>query len=322
LGVRAKVRFRVRPNYEGLEEPSDFYEEPTPIRLAAQHYKPGIPTEDLLGLGPEAIEAPELDVTGVMVHLGRHSQDLAVWRGMVRSLVSLVAELSRAWAGWEPREIDLGGGFAVPRDPTGRANDRGQNRRTPAPSVEAYADVLVSNLRRELDRAGLQPNGKTLEIEPGRSLFADAGIHLTTVQGLKRQTAPVPWAWVETDTSEMFLLDTVLERNRWPLVVAQKADRPPMRSADVVGISCGFDVILDQANLPDIGIGDVLAFLDTGAYQDACANNFNALPRPAVLLVHRAEAEIVKRAETIEDVFRRDIVPARLRATSSREAKP
>ena len=320
LGIRAKVRFRVRPNYDGLEEPSDFYEEPTPIRLAAQHYKPGIPTEDLLALGPEALEAPELDVTGVMVHLGRHSQNLEVWRGMVRSLVSLVAELSRSWAGWEPREIDLGGGFAVPRDPTGRANDRGQNRPTRAPPLEAYADVLVNTLRKELDRVGLHSKGKTLEVEPGRSLFADAGIHLATVHGLKRQTAPVPWAWVETDTSEMFLLDTVLERNRWSLVVAQKADRPPMRSADVVGISCGFDVILQQANMPDVRIGDVLAFLDTGAYQDACANNFNALPRPAVLLVHGAEAEIVKRAETVEDVFRRDIVPPRLRPMSSAEA--
>jgi len=118
----------------------------------------------------------------------------------------------------------------------------------------------------------------------------------------------------------MFLLDTVLERNRWPLVVAQKADGPPMRSADVVGISCGFDVILQQANMPDVRIGDVLAFLDTGAYQDACANNFNALPRPAVLLVHGAEVEIVKRAETVEDVFRRDIVPPRLRPMSSAEA--
>src|SRR5207244_882441 len=116
LGIRAKVRFRVRPNYDGLEEPSDFYEEPTPIRLAAQHYKPGIPTEDLLALGPEALEAPELDVTGVMVHLGRHSQNLAVWRGMVRSLVSLVAELSRSWAGWEPREIDLGGPLGLGRN--------------------------------------------------------------------------------------------------------------------------------------------------------------------------------------------------------------
>jgi diaminopimelate decarboxylase len=57
----------------------------------------------------------------------------------------------------------------------------------------------------------------------------------------------------------------------------------------------------------------VLAFLDTGAYQDACASNFNGLPRPATVLVHGADAEVVKRAETVDEVFTRDAIPARLR---------
>jgi diaminopimelate decarboxylase len=57
----------------------------------------------------------------------------------------------------------------------------------------------------------------------------------------------------------------------------------------------------------------VLAFLDTGAYQDACASNFNGLPRPATVLVRSDEAEIVKRAETVADVFGRDVIPERLR---------
>ena len=60
-------------------------------------------------------------------------------------------------------------------------------------------------------------------------------------------------------------------------------------------------------------LGDTIAFLDTGAYEDACAANFNALPRPAIALVTGAEAEIVRRAETVEDVFARDVVPERLR---------
>ncbi len=314
LKIRAKVRFRVRPSYEGLDEPSDFYDDDTPIRIAAQQYKPGIPTEELLAHGAEALHASELDVTGVMVHLGRHSQDLAVWRGMVRSFVTLLAELSRAWGGWEPREIDLGGGFATPRDPTGRTTRRGSKRAALAPSVEAYAEALTDTLRRELNRNGLHPERKILEVEPGRSLFADAGIHLASVRGLKSQASPHPWSWVETDTTEMFLLDTILERNRWTTVVAEKADRPRTRIADVVGISCGFDVIVHQAELPEVAVGDIIAFLDTGAYQDACSNNFNALPRPAVVLVNGSDAEVVKRAESIDDVFRRDYIPARLAA--------
>jgi diaminopimelate decarboxylase len=64
-------------------------------------------------------------------------------------------------------------------------------------------------------------------------------------------------------------------------------------------------------------VGDVLAILDTGAYQDASATNFNAMPRPGTALVNGADAEVVRRPETIEDVFVRDVIPERLRGTGA-----
>ncbi|HYM40872.1 MAG TPA: hypothetical protein VEY12_12160 [Thermoplasmata archaeon] len=318
LKRRARVRFRLRPSYEGLDQPSDFYEDDTPIRVAAQQYKPGIPLADLIGLGPSILSAREVEVTGVMAHLGRHSADLDVWRGMVRSFVEAIDALSEAWDGWEPKEIDLGGGFATRRDPTGRLTARGANRSPEdfAPTVEAYAGALTGALRTELSRRGFSANGKVLEVEPGRSLFADAGIHLTTVRHLKAQDEPVARRWIETDTTEMFLLDGIVEHNRWTPIATGRADEEATHTADVVGISCGFDVIVPDARLPDLVPGDVIAFLDTGAYQDACANNFNGLPRPATILVHGHRAEVVKRAEAIEDVFLRDRIPARLRRTA------
>ena len=314
LHQRARVRFRLRPTYQDLDMPSDFHEEEVSIREAAQAYKPGIPTESLLAIGPEALAAPELDVTGVMVHLGRHSADLEVWHRMASSVGELIGELHRAWAGWEPREIDLGGGFASPRDPTARATHRGSLRPpdSRAPTVEEYARVLTDGLRTALKEAGMATHGKVLEVEPGRSLYADVGVQIATVRNVKSQARPVPRTWVETDTSEMFLLDTLIERNRWTTLVAESAGDPPTLTADIVGISCGFDVIVPDARLPGVKVGDHIVFLDTGAYQDATAANFNAMPRPGTVLVHGAEAEIIRRAETIEDVFRRDVVPARL----------
>jgi len=133
------------------------------------------------------------------------------------------------------------------------------------------------------------------------------------VRHVKHQPAPVDWTWIETDTTEMFLADLLIEHARFPVVAASRADAPPELEADVVGMSCGFDVLAPQASLPVLAPGDVLAFLDTGAYQDACASNFNGLPRPATVLVCGSDAEVVKRAETVADVFARDVVPGRLR---------
>jgi len=158
-GVRATVRFRVRPDYAELTQSSEFVEEDVPIRVFAQTYKPGIPTADLLASGPEALAAEELDVSGVMAHLGRHHHDTEVWRGMVRGVVATLGELSKAWGGWRPREIDLGGGFASPRDPTGRGLARGADRPGRGPSVEDYADAVTATLREELARVGIAAGG-------------------------------------------------------------------------------------------------------------------------------------------------------------------
>ena len=118
--------------------------------------------------------------------------------------------------------------------------------------------------------------------------------------------------WVETDTSEAFLPDVNLEGARWTTVAVEQPDADPTLCADIVGISCGFDVLVESARLPEPAPGEVLAFLDTGAYQDAGSCNFNAMPRPATVLVHGGNAEVIKTAETVADVFRCDVVPARL----------
>ncbi len=151
-----------------------------------------------------------------------------------------------------------------------------------------------------------------LEVEPGRGVYGNAGIHLAGVTNFKHQAAPMSHRWIETDTSDSFLPDVNLERNRWTVCVAGRAAERATSVGDVVGISCNFDVIVPAANLPEVTVGDILAFIDTGAYQDAGATNFNAMARPATVLVTGDQCEIVKRAETIEDVFARDVIPERL----------
>jgi diaminopimelate decarboxylase len=80
--------------------------------------------------------------------------------------------------------------------------------------------------------------------------------------------------------------------------------------ADVVGRSCYGDRLMPTVPIPEVG--DILAMLDTGAYQEVSMSNFNAIPRPATVLVTGDRAAIVRRRETEEDVFRRDVIPEHL----------
>jgi diaminopimelate decarboxylase len=303
-GRPARVRLRLRPDYDGLDQPSDF-EPGRSVRDSAVRYKPGIPLDQAGAVARDALAVEGVDLIGVMAHLGRHSTEPDVWAGMGTSFAAAIARLCAELGGWRPAEIDVGGGYAAPRDPTGSG--------AAAPPIETIAAALTGALRAGLHAGGVDPAGIRLEAEPGRALYADTGIHLTTVRNTKHQSAPVEWSWVETDTTEMFMADLLIEHARFGVIAASRAGAPAAVPADVVGMSCGFDVLAPQAELPEVAPGDVLAFLDTGAYQEACASNFNGLPRPATVLVHGGDAEVVKRAETVADVFARDVIPARLR---------
>src|SRR5262245_17873215 len=311
LGTKARVRLRIRPDYVELDAPTDFVEDEMSVREAADAYKAGIPTSDVEVMGKRALASEDVELIGLMAHLGRHRADLDTWRGMVVAFVRSMARLSEAWGGWLPQEIDLGGGYAVRRDPTGRLLARLADRHEAAPAIEGYCGVLGETLLAEMERAALPSEGIALEIEPGRSMYADTGIHLTTVRNIKRQGGGSPRCWVETDTTEMFLIDSLIEHNRWVPLMCDRADAPPTATVDLVGKSCGFDVLTPSVEIPDVEVGDVVAILDTGAYGDATSTNFSVLPRPATVLVDGDRAEIIKRSETIGDVLGRDVVPAR-----------
>lgn len=64
--------------------------------------------------------------------------------------------------------------------------------------------------------------------------------------------------------------------------------------------------------IPEVEVGDIFAILDTGAYQEVSCSNFNAMPRPATLLVTGHQAHIIRQAETEADILRRDAIPAHL----------
>ena len=307
LGVVAPIRLRLRPRLARLEGDSVFAEGVS-IRDAADAYKAGIPIDDVAELGRRAIASRHVDLLGVHVHFGRHTADLDLWQAMMRDFVELLVEVAATWRGWVPAEIDMGGGWPSPADPPGRSAPAGRSRPLPHAAAE-YAQLLASTVAAELAHGGLAHPDLALEAEPGRALYADAGLHLARVTNVKRQTDPTQRLWIETDTSEAFLPDTIVEHALFPVVAIAAGDRALVRG-DVTGISCNFDTIAEEVELRSVEPGELIALLETGAYQEAGASNFNGLPRPATVLVNGASAEIIKRRETLEDVLARDVAPS------------
>jgi diaminopimelate decarboxylase len=58
--------------------------------------------------------------------------------------------------------------------------------------------------------------------------------------------------------------------------------------------------------------GDVVAFLDVGAYCIIMASQYNSRPRPAEVLVRDGKYELIRERESVEDLLVKQRVPRRL----------
>ena len=196
---------------------------------------------------------------------------------------------------------------------------RGGPNTVPAPSIEDYARATTAALLEALPKHGVDPHGIMLQLEPGRSIHGNAGVHLTTIEATKKMTSPIKWNVVTIDTTEFWLVGGRYEHHLHDFRLANRLDAPATMKADVAGRSCYGDRLLGAVALPEVEVGDLFALLDTGAYQEVSASNFNAMPRPASVLVTDDRAVVIRRGETLEDVFARDEVPEHLAPSDTTE---
>jgi len=309
LNKIARVMYRIKPAMTDLNVKSDFapdYE----IRDLTQLIKYGIPTAELLPMCTRTLKLPHIKPVGVHVHIGRHSKKLDVWQALVTQTVLLTKQMSELMAGWVPSEVDFGGGFPSFPDTDPDVYVKGYLGH----DIEDYARVIATTFRDTMAAVDMDCTGITLEVEPGRGLHCDTGVHLTQVKNVKEESGSNARKWAEVDTSEVFLgVPGLSEEDPFRVMVANKGDQENTITTDIVGLTCNAERLCNQVETPVLEEGDVIVLLDTGSYIEAMAANFNALPRPGTVLVSDNSVELIKRHETIDDLFERDIIPQRLK---------
>ncbi|MFL6017500.1 MAG: diaminopimelate decarboxylase [Gaiellaceae bacterium] len=227
------------------------------------------------GVTPEEAASLARDIDGVHVHVG--SQLLAL-----SSARETIAWLNRYLdsTGWTPRVVDLGGGLGTPTQPGERA-----------PSIAEFVETLVGGLAAEA----------RVILEPGRSLVGQAGVTLYRVGSVKRSGER---AWVAVDGGTSDNARPQLYDARYTAVVATRLDAASSGTFGVAGKHCeSGDVLIDDVALAEPRRGDLLAVPATGAYTLAMSSNYNAVPRPAAVLVSGGDARVIRRRETLDDVL-------------------
>ena len=185
--------------------------------------------------------------------------------------------------------IDFGSGFKVPY----KQGDIETN-------VEEFGDKLSKRFNDFCKEYGKE---LTIAFEPGKFLVSEAGQFLVKVNAVKQTTSTV---FAQVDSGFNHLIRPMLYGSQHEI---ENISNPKGRERfySVVGYICETDTFANNRRISEIREGDILTFRNAGAYCFSMASNYNSRYRPAEVLWHNNEAHLIRKRETIDDIFKNQI---------------
>src|SRR5660397_262026 len=258
-GVIQRVLLRITP---GVEAHTHEY-----IQTGQEDSKFGFGLVE--GRAMEAIErgcgAEHLDLVGLHAHIGSQIFELEGYRRAIAVLVDLTKE-AHDNLGFECRYLNVGGGLGI----------RHTEEEDSAP-IDAYAEVKVLGLQREMERVGL-PVPRIL-VEPGRSIVGKAGVTAYTVGSMK--DIPGIRTYVSVDGGMSDNMRPMLYGAKYEAMLGNKAEALTDTTVTVAGKHCeSGDILIKDAVIAAPEVGDILVTPATGGYCYSMASNYNGSLRP------------------------------------------
>ncbi len=165
-----------------------------------------------------------------------------------------------------------------------------------------YLEAIVKKLKGCIKAKGIA--APKLIIEPGRSLVAGAGVTLYTVGAVKqageKKFVTVDGGLFENPRYTMY-------QALYTPILAQTAEDKAEEAVTISGKCCETDTLIPDVKLPKLKKGDILAVLDTGAYNFSMASNYNRHFVPPVVAVKNGQSRYIVKPQTYEDIIKRDL---------------
>ncbi len=271
LGRRAPIALRVNPDIDARTHPY--------ISTGLRQNKFGIAHDNAERLYRQAAASEALEVVGIGCHIGSLLAEAAPFVAAVERLTALVDRLEAA--GVRLRHVDVGGGIGI------RYKDE-----APEP-IGAFVSGALGAL-------GRRPH--KVIFDPGRSIVGNAGVLLTRVEYLKP-------GFIVVDAAMNDLIRPALY-GAWHEVKTVRESAAGAGPYDIVGPVCESADFLAKGRRLQAQEGDVLAVLSAGAYGMSMSSNYNSRPRAAEVLVHGSGMHLVRRRESVQDLFAHEAIPA------------
>ncbi|MDO4223391.1 MAG: diaminopimelate decarboxylase [Acinetobacter sp.] len=272
MGKKAPISLRVNPDVDAKTHPY--------ISTGLKENKFGIPSDEVLATYRYANSLEHLEIVGIDCHIGSQLTETQPFVDALARVRMWIEQLQAE--GIQFQHIDIGGGLGVVY--------KDEN----PPSVAEYAQAL----RPQLEQLGLK-----VYMEPGRSISANAGVLLTSVDFLK-----------PTQHRNFAIVDAAMNDLIRPALYESWMDIQPViakanavtQTWDIVGTVCESADFLGKERQLDLATGDVLAVMGAGAYGFVMSSNYNSRGRAAEVMVDGTQAHLIRQRESIESLWQNE----------------
>lgn len=255
-----------------------------------QASKHGIWHEDLVHV-VQSIDRHGLELIGLHMHIGSGVD----YGHLERVCESMVRDAKRI--DHDIRAISAGGGLTVREAAADPTVDTNRYFRLWDDARDEIAAHLGHHVR--------------LEIEPGRFLVADSGVLIAEVRAFKRMGSN---RFILVDAGFNDLVRPALYgSSHGTEVITREGDRrggetsatvlagPLCESGDVFTQSPSG--IVEHAPMPTVLVGDLVVFINTGAYGASMSSNYNSRPLAPEVLIDGGAVRLIRRRQTIDDLL-------------------
>ncbi|WP_299492453.1 diaminopimelate decarboxylase [Acaryochloris sp. IP29b_bin.137] len=288
LTVPPRVMLRITP---GIECHTHEY-----IRTGHLDSKFGFDPNQIDQVLSFAQQHPQIAWIGFHAHIGSQIFELQPHADLTSVIVGWLVKANSL--GLSMNELNIGGGLGI----------RYVESDDP-PSIAQWSETVCNGIIQACQAAAL-PLPKLL-CEPGRSIIGPACITAYKV-GAKKDIPNIR-TYLSVDGGMSDNPRPITYQSIYSTAIANRMEAPATEIVTIAGKHCeSGDILLKDVALPPSQTGDILVVMGTGAYNYSMASNYNRIPRPAAVLVHDGEANLILKRETNQDLIRQDCLPRHL----------
>ncbi|MGG7097175.1 diaminopimelate decarboxylase [Clostridium sardiniense] len=249
--------------------------------------------DNIINAIKRAIKLENVNLCGLHCHIGSQIFELTPYEDAAEIMLNLIKRIQDE-TGYLIGELDLGGGFGIYYSKEDKPRETNE-----------YCGAILDKVDAVCKEINLE--APTLVIEPGRSIAGNAGTTLYTIGSIKN--IPSIRKYVSVDGGMTDNIRPALYKARYECIVANRVIYDSKEKVTISGKCCeSGDILLNAIKIPSVLSGDLLAMMSTGAYGYSMSNNYNKIPKPAVVMVKDGEARVICKRESYEDIIKNEVI--------------